>query len=162
MGGMGQTGLSPWRDGWTEQVRGQQCVLCDLIGVRENDWGIRVFTGQYVDAYLPRSGSVPGYTVAVWNGRHVSEPTQLQDEEAVGFWVETLRVGRVVERSFEHAKMNYQTLGNSVPHLHTHIVPRPLLDPAPHAPLPWSYLDQGRQDGTELAAIAARLTAALT
>ena len=113
---MGQTGLSPWRDG----------------------------------------------TVAAWNGRHVAEPTQLRDDEAVGFWTETLRVGRAVEQGFEHAKMNYQTLGNSVPHLHTHIVPRPLLDPAPHAPLPWSYLDQGRQDDTELAAIAARLTAALT
>ena len=89
---MGQTGLSPWRDGWAEQVR---------------------------------------------------------------------RVGRAVERGFEHAKMNYQTLGNSVPHLHTHIVQRPLLDPAPHAPLPWSYLDQGHQDDTELAAVAARLTDAL-
>jgi diadenosine tetraphosphate (Ap4A) HIT family hydrolase len=158
---MGQTGLRPWRDGWADQLLGRQCVLCDLIGVRENDWGIRVFAGQYADAYLPRSGSVPGYTVAVWNGRHVSEPTQLRDEEAAGFWAETLCVGRAVEQGFEHAKMNYQTLGNSVPHLHTHIVPRPLLDPAPHAPLPWSYLDQGRQDDTELTAIAARLTAAL-
>jgi len=27
-------------------------------------------------------------------------------------------------------------LGNTVPHLHAHIVPRPLLDPAPNAPLP--------------------------
>src|SRR5262249_3740587 len=118
MDGMGQTGLGPWRDGLAAQGRGHQCVLCDLIGARANDWGIRVFTGQEVEAYLARSGSVPGYTVAIWNGRHVSEPTQLRDAEAIGFWVETLRVGRAVEQDFEHAKMNYQTLGNSVPHLH--------------------------------------------
>ena len=82
IGGMGQTGLRPWRDGWAGQLLGRPCVLCDLIGVRENSWGIRVFAGRYVDAYLPRSGSVPGYTIAVWNGRHVSEPTQLEPEEA--------------------------------------------------------------------------------
>ena len=161
MGAMGQTALRPWRDGWAEQLLGRQCVMCDLIGVRENSWGIRVFTGRYVDAYLPRSGSVPGYTVAIWNGRHVSEPTQLGREEAGGYWRETLRVGRAVEQGFEHAKMNYQMLGNTVPHLHAHIVPRPWLDPAPHRPLPWSFLDEGRHDDTALAVAARLLRAAL-
>jgi diadenosine tetraphosphate (Ap4A) HIT family hydrolase len=161
MGDMGQTGLRTWRDGWAEQVAGRQCVMCGVIGVRENTWAIRVFAGRYVDAYLPRSGSVAGYTVAIWNGRHVSEPTQLGDEEASGYWLETLRVGRAVEQCFEHAKINYLMLGNNVPHLHTHIVPRPLLDPAPHEPLPWSFVDAGRQDDAALAAAAERLSAAL-
>jgi diadenosine tetraphosphate (Ap4A) HIT family hydrolase len=98
----------------------------------------------------------------VWNGRHLSEPTQLQDEEAAGYWQETLQVGRAVEKGFEHAKMNYQMLGNNVPHLHTHVVPRPLLDPAPNEPLPWSFLDRGLQDDTMLAEAAERLRAALT
>ena len=161
MGGMGQAELRSWDDDWAGRVQGRGCVMCDLIGVAENSWGIRVFAGRYVDAYLPRSGSVPGYTVALWNGRHVSEPTQLSPEEAAGYWAETLRVGRAVEQGFEHAKMNYQMLGNTVPHLHAHIVPRPLLDPAPHRPLPWSFLDEGRQDDAALAAAAGRLRAAL-
>src|SRR5215469_2812681 len=160
--GMRQTGLRPWRDGWAEQLQGRDCVLCELIGVAENSWGVRVFTGRYVDAYLPRSGSVLGYTVAVWNGSHVSEPTQLSTEDAAGYWQETIEVGRAVEQAFEHAKMNYQMLGNSVPHLHTHIVPRPLLDPAPHAPLPWAYLDEGRQDNEKFVAAAGRLKSALS
>lgn len=159
---MGEATLRPWRDNWAEQLLGRTCPLCDLIGVQENGWGIRVFEGRYADAYLPRSGSVPGYTVAIWNGRHVSEPTQLSDAEAAGYWQETLKVGRAVEQSFEHAKMNYQMLGNSVPHLHTHIVPRPLRDPAPNEPLPWSFLDQGRQDDAALAAAAERLRAAVS
>ena len=157
---MEQTALRPWRDGWNEQLRGRDCVLCALVGVAQNDWGVRVFAGRYVDAWLPRSGSVSGYTVAVWNGRHVSEPTQLSTEEAAGFWQETIRIGRAVEQTFEHAKMNYQILGNNVPHLHAHITPRPLLDPAPNEPLPWAYLDEGRQDG-ELFAGAAELIRAV-
>ena len=159
---MGQEPLRQWRAGWAEQLQGTECALCGLIGVRENSWEIRVFEGNYVDAYLPRSGSILGYTVAIWNGRHVSEPTQLADDEAVGYWRETLAVGRAAEQTFEHAKMNYQMLGNSVPHLHAHIVPRPLLDPAPNQPLPWSFLDQGRQDDAALANAAERLRAALS
>jgi len=58
--------------------------------------------------------------------------------------------------------MNYHMLGNSVPHLHAHIVPRPLLDPAPNGPLPWSFLDQGRQDDAALAIAADQLRAALS
>ena len=34
-------------------------------------------------------------------------------------------------------KMNYMTLGNTVPHLHTHVVPRYQGDPAPGGPIAW-------------------------
>lgn len=37
---------------------------------------------------------------------------------------------------FHPLKINYQTLGNRVPHLHTHVTPRYRDDPAPGAPLP--------------------------
>ena len=32
--------------------------------------------------------------------------------------------------------MNYETLGNSLPHLHTHLVPRYTDDPRPGQPFP--------------------------
>jgi len=42
--------------------------------------------------------------------------------------------------------MNYLTLGNGVPHLHTHIVPRPWSgDPNPNGPIPFEALDHPRQ-----------------
>jgi diadenosine tetraphosphate (Ap4A) HIT family hydrolase len=94
-------------------------------------------------------------------GRHVAEPTQLSPAEAAGYWQDVLCVGAALEQLVEHAKMNYQLLGNTVPHLHAHIVPRPLLDPAPHRPLPWSYLDDGRQDEQVVAGYAGRLAAML-
>ena len=33
--------------------------------------------------------------------------------------------------------MNYEVLGNALPHLHTHLVPRYLDDPAPGRPFPF-------------------------
>jgi diadenosine tetraphosphate (Ap4A) HIT family hydrolase len=44
-------------------------------------------------------------------------------------WHEVLAVGRAVQARFHPVKMNYMTLGNTVPHLHTHIVPRYPNDP---------------------------------
>ena len=158
---MAGTELKPWQDDWAARVAGTGCPLCGVIGVPDSGWARRFCTGEFADAYLPKTGSVPGYTVVVWNGRHVAEPTQLSPAEAAGFWADVLRAGAAVEQVVEHAKMNYQLLGNSVPHLHAHIVPRPLLDPAPHRPLRWSYLDEGRQDEDVVAGYASRLAAVL-
>jgi diadenosine tetraphosphate (Ap4A) HIT family hydrolase len=77
-----------------------------------------------------------GYTVVIWRGRHVSEPTELTDEEAAGYWRDVLTVARALIRYYEPLKMNYETLGNSLPHLHTHLIPRYAEDPAPGRPFP--------------------------
>lgn len=42
---------------------------------------------------------------------------------------------KAVERLFAPAKLNFETLGNALPHLHTHIVPRFVGDPTPGRPL---------------------------
>ena len=44
---------------------------------------------------------------------------------------EVLRSAGRSSRSCEPVKMNYNLLGNSVPHLHTHVVPRYADDPKP-------------------------------
>jgi diadenosine tetraphosphate (Ap4A) HIT family hydrolase len=94
----------------------------------------RVWAGRYTDAYLKRQVRPLGYTFVVWRGRHVSEPTELTTEEATGYWLEVLRVARAVQRRYDPAKLNLQILGNAVPHLHTHVVPRYLDDPEPERP----------------------------
>ena len=38
-------------------------------------------------------------------------------------------------------KMNYNLLGNSLPHLHTHVVPRYADDPKPGWPFPFPEVD---------------------
>ena len=45
-------------------------------------------------------------------------------------------VARALIARYQPLKMNYETLGNSLPHLHTHLVPRFTDDPRPGQPFP--------------------------
>jgi diadenosine tetraphosphate (Ap4A) HIT family hydrolase len=45
-----------------------------------------------------------------------------------------------VRAEFDPVKLNYLTLGNTVPHLHTHVVPRYRDDPAPGGPIEWMQI----------------------
>jgi diadenosine tetraphosphate (Ap4A) HIT family hydrolase len=102
----------------------------------ETEYGARIFAGKVCDAYLQKAGVQRGYTVVVWRGRHVAEPTELSGEEATAYWLEVVQVGRALEQHLQPVKMNYELLGNSLPHLHTHVMPRYADDPRPGWPFP--------------------------
>ena len=126
-----------WPSDWAERRRGKDCPMCAQERADENEYGVRVLAGRFSDAYLQRTSWQRGYTVVVWRGRHVAEPTELGEEEAAGYWREVLAVGAALERHYQPIKLNYQILGNVVPHLHTHLVPRFADDAAPGGPLPF-------------------------
>jgi len=95
----------------------------------------RIFAGRVSDAYLVR-GDVgqPGYTIVIWRGPHIADPTQLSDADATAFFREVLTVARSLESHYRPAKLNFETLGNTVPHLHTHVIPRYVTDDSPGEP----------------------------
>ncbi len=95
-------------------------------GADETPHGLRVFEGTWADGYLGRYPVRPGYAYVIWKGRHVAEPTELSAGEAAGFWADVARVAGAVDAQYRPAKMNWLSLGNGVPHLHVHLVPRPL------------------------------------
>ena len=111
--------------------------MCEQGRPEETEHGARIFAGEVSDAYVQRAGIQRGYTVSIWRGRHVAEPTELSEAEASAYWLELLRVGRALERHFEPVKLNYDLLGNSLPHLHTHVIPRYADDPRPGWPFPF-------------------------
>ena len=110
--------------------------MCAQGRPEETDYGVRVFAGDVSDAYLQKSGVQRGYSIVIWRGRHVVEPTELDPGEADAYWRELLRVGAALEQHFEPVKLNYELLGNSLPHLHTHVMPRYADDPKPGWPFP--------------------------
>ena len=131
--------MGEWPPNWDELTRGIGCEMCENGRPDADRYGVRILAGRYSDAYLQRADVQRGYTLVIWRGRHVNEPTELSEAEAAGYWAEVLTVARALIGKYRPLKMNYETLGNSLPHLHTHLVPRYALgDPRPGQPFPLS------------------------
>lgn len=126
-----------WPAAFYEQIAGTDCPLCGDGRPAADDHGVRFWTSAIADAYLVRADIQRGLSVVIWRGRHVAELTQLSDREAAEYGREVVRVGRALELVFEPVKLNYTVLGNSVPHLHTHVIPRYAEDPRPGWPVPF-------------------------
>jgi diadenosine tetraphosphate (Ap4A) HIT family hydrolase len=130
--------MSEWPRNWADLTHGIGCGMCENGRPDADSYGVRIHAGRYTDAYLQRADVQRGYTLVIWRGRHVNEPTELDDTEASGYWAEVLTVARALISVYVPLKMNYETLGNSLPHLHTHLVPRFTDDPRPGQPFPLS------------------------
>jgi diadenosine tetraphosphate (Ap4A) HIT family hydrolase len=130
--------MGEWPANWADLIRGIGCAMCQEGRPDSDSYGVRIQEGRYSDAYLQRADVQRGYTIVIWRGRHVTEPTELPEGEAAGYWAEVLTVARALIAVYQPLKMNYETLGNSLPHLHTHLVPRYTDDPRPGQPFPLS------------------------
>lgn len=129
-----------WPDDWAAMVAGVDCPMCRAIGQGDNHFGLVVVEGRFAEVHLQRRTRLPGYCVVIWNHEHVAEPSDLAPDRAAGYWQEVMEVGRVVRAVFTPVKLNYFTLGNTVPHLHTHVLPRYQNDPAPGRPIHWGSI----------------------
>jgi diadenosine tetraphosphate (Ap4A) HIT family hydrolase len=130
-----------WPEEFYEMRRGEGCPMCADGRPDATPHGIRFFAGEVADAYLRRASIQRGLSVVIWRGRHVAEPSELTEEEAAGYWRELLLVGRAIEHVVRPVKMNYNLLGNSLPHLHAHVVPRYADDPKPGWPFTFPEVD---------------------
>jgi diadenosine tetraphosphate (Ap4A) HIT family hydrolase len=84
-------------------------------------------------AYLHEDQYFPGWTLLVLK-RHATELYELSREERAGLVEEVSQVARALATTFDAVKINYELLGNQVPHVHWHIIPRLGGDPAPRMP----------------------------
>jgi diadenosine tetraphosphate (Ap4A) HIT family hydrolase len=65
----------------------------------------------------------PGLVRIIWN-EHVAELSDLSESEAQALMVAVRQVERVLRDTLTPDKVNVASLGNQVPHLHVHVVPR--------------------------------------
>lgn len=125
-----------WPPNWHDRISGASCEMCRSQRSDEDQYGIRIYATEHTDAVLQRASIQRGYALVIWRGRHVVEPFELTDAEASEYWRDVLTVARALSTFYQPLKMNYETLGNTVPHLHTHLLPRYVEDPAPGRPFP--------------------------
>jgi diadenosine tetraphosphate (Ap4A) HIT family hydrolase len=150
-----------WTPQFYEWREGRGCPSCAEGRPDATGYGVRYFAGELCDAYLVRAEIQRGLSIAVFRGRHVAEPTELDDREAAIYGREVLQVGRAIEAALRPVKLNYDVLGNSIPHLHTHIVPRYADDPRPGWPFPFPEPDPPPMPDERLLADVQALRAAL-
>ena len=87
-------------------------------------------------AYLYEDQFFSGWTVLIFK-RHATELFHLAPTERIQLMEEVSRMAKVLAETFSAAKMNYELLGNQLPHIHWHLIPRLSNDPAPREPV-WS------------------------
>ncbi len=88
-----------------------------------------------------------GYCVLV-SRRHATELNRLADAERRAFLDEMCILAAAIEACFHSCKLNYELLGNQVPHLHWHLFPRSRHDPHALKPV-WLALERAETEPDE-------------
>ena len=77
-----------------------------------------------------------------------TELSRLDDDARRAYLDEMCLLARAIEECFRPHKLNYELLGNQVPHLHWHLFPRSADDPDALKPV-WLALDRAEHDEAE-------------
>jgi diadenosine tetraphosphate (Ap4A) HIT family hydrolase len=85
-------------------------------------------------AYLHDDQFFPGWTVVVFK-RHATELFHLSSTERLQLMEEVSLVAQLLAQVYAARKINYELLGNQLPHIHWHLIPRLTDDPAPLKPV---------------------------
>jgi diadenosine tetraphosphate (Ap4A) HIT family hydrolase len=97
------------------------CVLCrDELKPEE---GQLIWRGDDCRIILVNDVGLPGFCRVIWN-RHVSEMTDLTYGEREHLMTLVFAVEVAIRRVMHPDKVNIAALGNMVPHIHWHVIPR--------------------------------------
>ena len=103
------------------------CQACAGAWPRTDHW---IADFGITKAYLFDDQFFPGWTVLVLK-RHATELFDLAADERSRLIEEVSEVALALAMAFEPVKINYELLGNQLPHIHWHVIPRLPNDPAP-------------------------------
>jgi len=98
-------------------------TTCPMCRRWDNDADLRITELEHSYVVLNRDQFFPGYTL-LFTKQHVTELFHLDRAVRSGLMEEVSRVAEALFTIFRPAKINYELLGNMVPHIHWHLVPR--------------------------------------
>lgn len=120
------------------------CVLCkDELKPEE---GQLIWRGDDCRVILVNDPDLPGFCRVIWN-RHVAEMTDLTHGEREHLMTLVFAVEEAMRHVMHPDKVNIAALGNMVPHIHWHVIPR-FKDDAYFPGSAWSAKTQETKDGT--------------
>lgn len=109
---------------------------CPMCRRWDDDSDLRVVELEHSFVVLNRDQYFPGYTL-LFTRQHVTELFHLDRAVRSGLMEEVSRVAEALFTVFRPDKINYELLGNMVPHIHWHLVPRHASEPLWPRPI-WS------------------------
>jgi diadenosine tetraphosphate (Ap4A) HIT family hydrolase len=115
-------------DNWDQLRSGTGCPFCSHRADASGEWDL-VSRLSASSLYLNRNQIYRGHCVLVLDLRHAVRPDQLSADEWAMFCGDLHEAGTAVVRVAKPDHVNVASLGNVVPHLHWHIIPRYRTDP---------------------------------
>ncbi len=115
-------------ESWEVSVAGVDCPLCAPRSDDTPFW-LKIHTLSVSTLYLDRNQTYRGHSQLVFDRRHAVGLESLTSEEFVAFMADLRRAAQAITTVCHPDLMNYASLGNVVPHLHWHLVPRYRTDP---------------------------------
>jgi diadenosine tetraphosphate (Ap4A) HIT family hydrolase len=148
---------------WDELAAGDGCVFDAPRAPHTPEWDEVVPLGA-ATLYLPHNQTYRGHCVLVFDLRHATRLDGLAPDEWTAFAKDLHRATRAIAAVCRPDHFNVASLGNVMPHLHWHLVPRYKTDPRWGAPI-WSADPHDdlvtRLDGRERAMLLDALRAEL-
>ena len=96
---------------------------CTMCGKWDAEADLRIAELDCCRLMLNRDQFFPGYTF-LFTKQHVTELFLLEKDVRAAVMEEVSKVAAALYTIFKPDKMNYELIGNMVPHIHWHIVPR--------------------------------------
>ena len=93
------------------------CPICT------NDGGELIWKNEDMRVILAPEPDYPGFCRVIWN-THVSEMTSLAIADRSKLMQTVMKVEQAIMDVMQPDKVNLASLGNMVPHLHWHVIPR--------------------------------------
>src|SRR5262245_28185078 len=118
----------PPEHSWTDKVAGRDCPFDQPRGDLSRQL-LLVAKMSSSSLYLERNQVYRGYCVLVYDLRHVTGVDELSPEEWQMLAGDIHRAQSAIVKACAPAHMNLASLGNVVPHLHWHLIPRYPDDP---------------------------------
>ena len=103
---------------WQNKVSGVACPMCSSED--RPDQLMALPSGRLL---MLNDGDFKGYCIIEFK-KHSTELFDLSYEDRLQLFEDVSRVARELNAMLEPGKINYVILGNEIPHLHVHIIPR--------------------------------------
>jgi diadenosine tetraphosphate (Ap4A) HIT family hydrolase len=119
---------------WDQLAAGQDCAFDAPRAAHTSEWD-EIAKLDASTWYLPVNQSYRGHGILVFDLRHATRLDQLSGTEWLAYAADLQRVVRATVQVCRPDHVNVESLGNLMPHLHWHVIPRYKDDPRWGAPI---------------------------